>query len=95
MKPHLTVIAGPNGSGKTTFALEYLKSYSYPYVSADVIAESMDAASIEEVRLEAGRAFLEQVAAQVQSGAILLWSQHFRGSLSGMSWSAPAKPALR
>ena len=82
MKPKLTVIAGPNGSGKTTFALEYLKSYSYPYVSADVIAESMHAASIDEVRLEAGRAFLERVAAHVQGGASLV----VESTLSGLTF---------
>ena len=62
------MVAGPNGCGKTTFVREYLESYPYPYVSADVIAESIHSGSIEDVRLEAGRQFVKQVAAQTEKG---------------------------
>jgi predicted ABC-type ATPase len=48
----------------TTFAQEYVGEHGYTYVSADVIAESMDPHSIEDVRIGAGRAFLDRVAAQ-------------------------------
>ena len=58
------VVAGPNGSGKTTFAREYLEQYPYPYISADVIAEGLSE-SIEEVRLEAGKRFLGRVTEQI------------------------------
>jgi predicted ABC-type ATPase len=82
MKPHLVVIAGPNGSGKTTFALEYLKTYSYPYVSADEIAESMDPASIEDVRIQAGRNFLEQISTNIDKKASFI----VESTLSGLTF---------
>jgi predicted ABC-type ATPase len=82
MKPHLVVIAGPNGSGKTTLALEYLKAYSYPYVSADAIVESMDSASLEEVRFDAGRAFFERVATHIDGGASFV----VESTLSGLTF---------
>ena len=68
MSPQIVVVAGPNGCGKTTFVREYLEAYPYPYVSADVIAEGMEADSIEDVRLKAGREFVKQVTAQIQNG---------------------------
>jgi predicted ABC-type ATPase len=62
------VIAGPNGSGKTTFVEELLRVEKYPYVSADVIAESLAAQNIQEVRLKAGRLFFEQIEAYISGG---------------------------
>jgi predicted ABC-type ATPase len=40
--PVLVVIAGPNGSGKTTFYEEYLAPYGLPFVNADLIAKGME-----------------------------------------------------
>jgi len=62
----LVIVAGPNGAGKTTFAREYLELHPCPYVSADHIAEGMDAESLEEVRLSAGRAFARQALDRVR-----------------------------
>lgn len=41
--PVLVVVAGPNGSGKTTFCEEYLAPYGLPFVNADLIAKEMAA----------------------------------------------------
>jgi predicted ABC-type ATPase len=62
------VVAGPNGSGKTTFVEELLREHKFEYLSADVIAESLSTGSIEGVRLRAGRLFFEQVGTHVSSG---------------------------
>ncbi|MEK6560859.1 MAG: AAA family ATPase, partial [Nitrospirota bacterium] len=35
------IIAGPNGSGKTTFAKELIKELNLPFVNADEIALEM------------------------------------------------------
>lgn len=63
--PEAIVVAGPNGSGKTTFALEYLQHYWRPYLSADAIAEELGA-SAEEVRIEAGKRFLRGVLEEIE-----------------------------
>ena len=67
MRAKAIIVAGPNGSGKTTFAQEYVDHYRYPYLSADVIAEGLSD-SIEEVRLEAGRRFQQQLKKQIETG---------------------------
>jgi len=36
--PILTIIAGVNGSGKTTFALDYFKDSQTTFINADLIA---------------------------------------------------------
>jgi predicted ABC-type ATPase len=41
--PVLVVIAGPNGSGKTTFYEEYIAPHGLPFVNADLIAKDMEA----------------------------------------------------
>lgn len=41
--PLLVVIAGPNGSGKTTFHEEYVAPFGLPFVNADLIAKEMAA----------------------------------------------------
>jgi len=42
-KPNLYIIAGPNGSGKTTFAKEFLPNYAdcFEFVNADLIASGL------------------------------------------------------
>lgn len=41
--PLLVVIAGPNGSGKTTFYEEFLAPFGLPFVNADLIAKELAA----------------------------------------------------
>ncbi len=58
------IIAGPNGSGKTTFATEYLRdSEVSEYLSADVIAAQLMSTSEEfdKVRMQAGRLFFDEI----------------------------------
>ena len=60
----MIIIAGPNGSGKTTFASEYLRdSEISEYISADAIAERLvsDLADLDSVKLQAGRLFFEEI----------------------------------
>jgi len=56
--PELVVVAGPNGGGKTTLALEYASEKGIPYVGADTIAATISADDPASVRIEAGRQFL-------------------------------------
>ena len=54
----LTVIGGPNGSGKTTWASGYLAENSALYLSADAIAAELSPAAPEAARVAAGRRFI-------------------------------------
>src|SRR3989338_8662875 len=64
-QPHLYVIAGPNGSGKTTFASEFLQHYAEcpAFINADTIARGLSGFSPDAVALKAGRILLEQIEA--------------------------------
>ena len=61
--PHLYVIAGPNGVGKTTFANEFLPSYAKcpKFVNADLIARGLAPFAPATVALKAGKLLVEQI----------------------------------
>lgn len=61
--PQLYIIAGPNGSGKTTFATRFLPRYAEcpTFINADTIARGLSGFSPDAVALKAGRILLEQV----------------------------------
>ena len=64
MSKNVIIIAGPNGSGKTTFASEYLRdSIISKYISADAIAEKMvsNPEDFGKVRIQAGRLFFQEI----------------------------------
>lgn len=57
------IIAGPNGSGKTTFARKFLPNYAkcQNFVNADLIALGLSPFSPTLAAIKAGRLVLEQV----------------------------------
>lgn len=58
------IVAGPNGSGKTTFASEYLRDSGISeYISADAIAERLVSRpeDMGSVKLQAGRLFFQEI----------------------------------
>ena len=57
------IIAGPNGSGKTMFAKEYLPRYAHcsNFINADLIAQGLSPFSLASVRMKAGRLLLDQI----------------------------------
>ena len=57
------IIAGPNGSGKTTFAKKFLPKYvNCPhFVNADLIAQGLSPFSPRLVAIKAGKLVLEQI----------------------------------
>lgn len=61
--PKLYIIAGPNGSGKTTFAKEFLPHFAKCslFVNADLIAQGLSPFSPATVGLKAGRLLLEEI----------------------------------
>ena len=63
-RPKLYVIAGPNGSGKTTFAEKFLPNYAgcFEFVNADLIAKGLSPFSPSKIAIKAGKLLLEQIA---------------------------------
>lgn len=65
------VIAGPNGSGKTTFVSEYLRdSEDSVYISADAIAERLVSRpeEMDSVKIQAGRRFIKEIHELIEAG---------------------------
>ncbi len=62
-RPNLYIIAGPNGSGKTTFARKFLPDYAkcLEFVNVDLIAGGLSPFDPERAALKAGRIMLEQI----------------------------------
>lgn len=63
---------GPNGSGKTTFAEEFLTRRDVAYLSADLIAAQKMPANPAAARIAAGRAFFRQVDECLERGESFL-----------------------
>ncbi|NTU50314.1 MAG: Zeta toxin family protein [Desulfobulbaceae bacterium] len=62
-KPNVYIIAGPNGSGKTTFAKEFLPHYAKckNFINADLIAQGLSPFSPQTAAIHAGRIVLNQI----------------------------------
>lgn len=67
--PKNVIIAGPNGSGKTTFASEYLRNADMEYISADAIAATLVSTpeDMDKVKLQAGRLFFVEMRRLIES----------------------------
>ncbi len=57
------IIAGPNGSGKTTFATTFLPEYARCeyFINADLIALGLSPFSPQQVAIKSGKLVLEQI----------------------------------
>ena len=53
----LIIIAGANGSGKTTFAKPYVKELDYQFLNADEIAKELEGKGESNSLIKAGRVF--------------------------------------
>lgn len=77
---NLYIAAGPNGSGKTTFARQFLKEHDYVFLNADEIAKEINPEHIEQVQLTAGRVFIRRLFQNVEQGNNIM----IESTLSGM-----------
>lgn len=71
MSKNVIIVAGPNGSGKTTFAAEYLRDSEVSvYIGADAIAERLVSRpeEMDSVKIQAGRLFIQEIQELIQSG---------------------------
>lgn len=82
--PVCYVIAGPNGGGKTTFAMEFLPRVAgcRNFINADLIARGLSPLNVENAAIEAGRLFICQIKAQVTAKRDFA----FESTLAGTSY---------
>ena len=57
----LYIIAGANGSGKTTFAKSFSKKSGYYFINADEIAKELDSNNLTKYKVKAGRIFFQEL----------------------------------
>ena len=64
------IIAGPNGSGKTTFAKTFLPEYANceRFINADLIAQGLSPFSPRQVAIKSGKLVLEQIKEYLEEG---------------------------
>lgn len=78
------IIAGPNGSGKTTFARLFLPDYAHcpNFVNADLIAQGLSPFEPRVAAIKAGKLVLQQIQEYARRGVNFA----FETTLSGKSY---------
>jgi predicted ABC-type ATPase len=86
---NLCIIAGPNGSGKTTFAKRFLPNYAdcAHFINADLIAQGLSPFSPAAAAMKAGRLVLREIQELSNKGANFA----FETTLSGKTYLALLK----
>lgn len=77
------IIAGPNGSGKTTFAVKFLPVYANcpNFINADLIARGLSPFSPGAAAIKAGKLMLEQIHEFVEMKADFAFETTLSGKL--------------
>ncbi|MCO6043508.1 AAA family ATPase [Aeoliella sp. ICT_H6.2] len=81
MTKELIIVGGANGTGKTTFALEYVAQHGVEYLGADAIAAEISSDDPTSARFQAGRRFVTALNERVQGSECLL----IESTLSGVA----------
>lgn len=88
----LEIIAGPNGSGKTTFAeTALLKRKNSLYINSDSIARGLTLNGSEYAQYEAGRIMLEKINDCLNKN----FSFSFETTMSGKIWASHIRQAKK
>lgn len=77
---HVTIIAGPNGSGKTTFAKRFLQLENQPFLNADEIAHELSPEDVNKVQLLAGKEYFRRLHELIKTQKSFI----FESTLSGI-----------
>lgn len=77
---HLIIVAGPNGSGKTTFALEHRYVYGYTFINADELEKGLESRGTTNGHLEAGRLFFQALEKERELGNSLIIESTLSGN---------------
>ncbi|MGZ3774487.1 MAG: zeta toxin family protein [Pseudobdellovibrionaceae bacterium] len=93
MSKVIKIIAGPNGSGKTTFAEAFIihTKPSIPFLNPDLIAAGFGPVDFEKASFQAGRVLLKDIKNKIQKGE----SFAFESTLSGLTYSTLIKDAKK
>lgn len=69
----INIVAGPNGSGKTTFAESFLlrSQISPVFLNPDVIASGISPGDFDKGSFQAGRVLIREVKERIQRGESL------------------------
>lgn len=80
----INIVAGPNGSGKTTFAESYLiRTLEMPvFLNPDLIASGISSIDFEKASFQAGRVLISEVKNRIKNGESL----SFESTLSERTW---------
>lgn len=71
----VVIIAGANGVGKITFALQFLQEYNYEFLNADEIAKQLSSEKPNGKKISAGKLFFKKLRETIdQKKSILLES---------------------
>ncbi len=68
----IVVVAGANGVGKTTFALQFLYEYDYEFLNADEIAKELSSENPAKKKISAGKIFFKKLHEATARGKSLL-----------------------
>ena len=68
----LIVVGGANGTGKTTFALEYARLNNCLYLGADAIASELSPESPESAAVRAGEELMRRISAALEASGSLV-----------------------
>jgi predicted ABC-type ATPase len=89
-QPALYILAGQNGSGKTTFALNDPTLRNASFINADIEAERLSPGSPAKAALAAGRTTLSNIARHISEGNTFA----LETALSGLSTLSMMRRAL-
>lgn len=71
----VVIVAGANGVGKTTFALQFLQENDFEFLNADEIAKQLSAENPTEKKISAGKLFFRKLRETIaQNNSVLLES---------------------
>ncbi len=90
-KPQFLIVGGPNGSGKTTVAMQYAAADGVPYIGADAIAQTLNPAAPASVRIEAAKQYIRSVEQSIADGQSCV----VESTLSGRSFRNSVVNAAR
>ena len=91
MSKIIQIIAGPNGSGKTTFAETYINNSksNIAFLNPDLIAAGFGTNDFEKASFQAGRVLLSEIKDKINRGE----SFAFESTLSGLTYARIIKQA--